>query len=48
MPEGEGRNIENLRNDSRINVIAAVDGDGRAAIKKLLVDGAERYQEPLF
>ncbi len=48
VPEGEGRNIENLRNDSRINVVAAVDGDGRAAIKKLLVDGVERYEEPLF
>ncbi|WP_436637018.1 GDYXXLXY domain-containing protein [Microbaculum sp. FT89] len=48
VPEGEGRNLENVRNDGRVTVVAAVDTDGRAAIKKLLVDGIERYQEPLF
>jgi len=48
VPEGEGRKIENLRNDSRISVIAAVDSEGRAAIKKLLIDGVERYEEPLL
>lgn len=48
VPEGEGRNLENLRDDSRVSIVVAVDGDGRAAIKKLLVDGAERYSEPLY
>jgi len=48
VPEGEGRNIENLRDDSRVSVVVAVDGNGRAAIKKLLIDGVERYTEPLF
>lgn len=48
VPEGEGRNIENLRDDSRATVVVAIDGNGRAAIKKLLVDGVERYSEPLL
>jgi uncharacterized membrane-anchored protein len=48
VPEGEGRNLENLRDDSLVSVVVAVDSDGHAAIKKLLVDGAERYTEPLF
>jgi len=48
VPEGEGRKLEDLRNDSRVSVVAAVDGNGRAAIKRLLVDGVERYSEPLF
>ena len=48
VPEGEGRNIENLRDDSRINVVVAIGGDGKAAIKRLLIDGVERYEEPLF
>ncbi|MEJ8574534.1 GDYXXLXY domain-containing protein [Microbaculum marinum] len=48
VPEGEGRNIENLRDDSRVNVVVAIGGKGEAAIKKLLIDGVERYEEPLF
>lgn len=48
VPEGEGRSLETLRNDSRVSVVAAVDGNGKAAIKQLLVDDVVRYQEPLF
>lgn len=48
VPEGEGRSLETLRNDSRVSVVAAVDSRGKAAIKQLLVDGVVRYQEPLF
>ena len=48
VPEGEGRELEDMRDDSRIEVIAAVDSSGKAAIKRLLVDGKSRYEEPLF
>ncbi len=48
VPEGEGRELENLRNDMRVEIVAAVGNDGKAAIKRLLVDGIERYDEPLY
>lgn len=48
VPEGEGRELEKLRNGQRLSVDVAVGGDGRAALKRLLVDGAVRYAEPLF
>jgi uncharacterized membrane-anchored protein len=48
VPEGTGRELETLRNDQRVSVDVAVAGDGRAALKRLLVDGASRYQEGLY
>lgn len=48
VPEGEGRELETLRNDGQVEVVAAVDDDGKAAIKRLLVDGEPRYEEPLL
>lgn len=48
VPEGEGRSLETLRNDSRVSVVVAIDSRGKAAIKQLLVDGVVRYQEPLL
>lgn len=48
VPQGEGREIETLRNRRKVTVIAAVTPSGRAAIKRLLVDGKPVYEEPLF
>lgn len=48
VPEGEGRVIESERNQGKVSVVAAVTSDGRAAIKRLLIDGKPVYDEPLF
>ena len=48
VPEGQGRALEDLRQDQRLEVDAAVSPSGRAALKRLLVDGAVRYEETLF
>jgi len=48
VPEGEGRAIELSRNAGKVAVVAAVTSSGRAAIKRLLIDGKPIYDEPLF
>jgi uncharacterized membrane-anchored protein len=48
VPQGEGREIEKARNDGKLTVIAAVTRSGKAAIKRLLIDGSPVYDEPLF
>lgn len=48
VPEGTGREIESLRNDQRVSVDVAVAGDGQAALKRLLVDDAVRFEEGLY
>ena len=48
VPEGEGRKLEQLRNQRKLTVVAAVTPTGRAAIKRLLVDGEPIYDEPWF
>ena len=48
LPEGTGRELEKLRNDQHLAVDVALAPDGRAALKRLLVDGTARYEEPLF
>jgi uncharacterized membrane-anchored protein len=48
VPEGEGRRLEKLRNDNRLQVAARVTPDGEAAIAGLIIDGTLRYEEPLF
>ena len=48
VPEGKGRALENLRQDQRLDVDVAVGPSGRAALKRLLVDGSVRYEESLF
>ena len=48
VPEGEGRTLEDARNSRKLTVIAAVTPSGRAAIKRLLVDGKPVYDEPWF
>jgi uncharacterized membrane-anchored protein len=48
VPEGEGRKLEQVRDQRKLMVVAAVDPSGRAAIKRLLVDGEAVYDEPWF
>ncbi len=48
VPEGEGRAIEQARNQSKVAVVAAVNASGRAAIKRLLIDGKAVYDEPSY
>jgi|SRR5215469_2733844 len=48
VPEGEGRKLEQVRNQRKLMVVAAVMPSGRAAIKRLLVDGEPVYDEPWF
>ena len=48
IPEGKGRELETLRNDQHISVDVAVADSGRAALKRLLVDGNVRYEESLY
>jgi uncharacterized membrane-anchored protein len=48
VPEGEGLKLEQLRNQSKLAVVAAVLPTGRAAIKRLLIDGKPAYEEPWF
>ncbi len=48
VPEGTGRELEKLRNGEHISVDVALGADGRAALKRLLVDGTPRYEETLF
>jgi len=48
VPEGEGRELEHARNQQRLAVVAAVTPAGRAAIKRLLLDGKPVYDEPPF
>ncbi len=48
VPQGEGRAIEQARNKGQVLVVAAVTPSGRAAIKRLLIDGKPVYDEPWF
>jgi uncharacterized membrane-anchored protein len=48
VPQGEGHLIESARNQGKVSVVAAVTPAGRAAIKRLLIDGKPVYDEPIF
>jgi len=48
VPEGEGKKLEQARNEQKLRVVAAVLPSGRAAIKRLLLDGEPVYDEPLY
>jgi uncharacterized membrane-anchored protein len=48
VPEGEGAEIERARDKRRVTIVAAVAPSGRAAIKRLQIDGKPVYREPLF
>lgn len=48
VPEGTGRDLETLVGEKKLAVLVAVDEDGNAGIKGLVVDGKQVYEEPLF
>jgi uncharacterized membrane-anchored protein len=48
VPEGVGRKLEDVRNKGKLSVVVAVLPSGRAAIKRLLIDGKPVYEEPWF
>jgi hypothetical protein len=48
VPEGEGRKLEAARNQRALAVVAAVTPTGRAAIRRLMIDGEPVYDEPWF
>lgn len=48
VPQNEGLEIEKARNQRKVSVVAAVTPTGRAAIKRLLIDGKPVYDEPMF
>jgi uncharacterized membrane-anchored protein len=48
VPQGEGHLIESARNQGKVSIVAVVTPAGRAAIKRLLIDGKPVYDEPIF
>ncbi len=48
VPEGEGRAIERPADGETIDILAAVDRFGNAAVKSVLVNGQPLYEESLF
>lgn len=48
VPEGTGRELEKLVQDRKLSALIAVDDDGNAGIKGLMVDGQRVYEEPLL
>lgn len=48
VPEGEGKPIEEARNDGNVAIAVRVSPDGSAQIRSLLVDGKPVYDEPLY
>jgi uncharacterized membrane-anchored protein len=48
VPQDDGKEIERSRNQGKVSVVAAVTPAGRAAIKRLLLDGKAVYDEPTF
>lgn len=48
VPEGEGKKLEQARNQRKLQVVASVLPSGRAAIKRLLLDGEPVYEEPWY
>jgi uncharacterized membrane-anchored protein len=48
VPQDEGKEIERSRNQGKVSIVASVTPSGRAAIKRLLLDGKPVYDEPMF
>ncbi|MDX2507609.1 MAG: GDYXXLXY domain-containing protein [Gammaproteobacteria bacterium] len=48
VPEGEGLKLERPEPGDKVTLEVALDKDGRAAIKTLLLNGVAQYQEALF
>jgi uncharacterized membrane-anchored protein len=48
VPEGKGRELENLIGTKKLAALVAIDASGKAGLKGLLVDGQLAYQEPWY
>lgn len=48
VPEGDGKTLEEARNDGVVSIAARVGSDGSAQIRQLLVDGQSVYEEPQY
>lgn len=48
VPEGTGTEIEEYRDERALGVIVALNENGDAAIKGLMMDGEKIYETPLF
>lgn len=48
VPEGTGRELEALVREKKLSALIAVDSEGNAGIKGLIVDGKRVYEEPLL
>lgn len=48
VPEGAGRELEQLVREKKLSALIAVDDEGNAGIKGLVVDGERVYEEPLL
>ncbi len=48
VPQGEGRALEDQRNERALSVDVALAGNGEAAIKGIRIDGQPVYEEPVF
>lgn len=48
VPEGTGRELEQLVREKKLSAVIAVDDAGNAGIKGLIVDGKRIYEEPLL
>jgi uncharacterized membrane-anchored protein len=48
VPEGDGHDIEDARNEHRVAIAARVAANGQAHIRSLLLDGKPLYEEPLY
>ena len=48
VPEGEGRVLEDARNQEELEVAARVSETGAIQISRILLRGAPVYDEPLY
>ena len=48
VQEDTGTALENTARERKLAAVVAVDGNGRAGIKGLVIDGKRVYDEPLF
>jgi uncharacterized membrane-anchored protein len=48
VPEGAGRDLEQLVGQKKLDALIAVDDAGNAGIKGLMADGKRVYEEPLL
>jgi len=48
VPEGKGRELEQLVREKKLSALIAVDEAGNGGIKGLVVDGKRVYEEPLL